>query len=371
MAVFVHTADIHLGSLRGVKTITYSTLLKRYEGYLRSIFAIARKRKAECVVMAGDIFDHKNVRPKVRDVLLRVLLDNEDMPVLIINGNHDLLEEGYTSLHFLTLLQAKRKRLPNVTIAEITPRVVEVKGCWYVLIPFTGDQQRFIKSVKAGVEEALHKGTLINEDFTTTKPPIVVVGHEMVVGCSDDSGWSSKNKGIKLPTDMPDVTYWAMGDIHKRQRLGGLRNAFYPGPPAQHKFNEKPDKGVLLVNTSKPTKPKHIRIKHPDVAPLLQVEADTVEEVRAGLDEAPDGALVNLRVPDAVSDELNAEDTSEAEVVKSSPSPRQRREAAAQATERIASKVRDPLAALPGWLQANKGYSKKQAAAAETIARRL
>lgn len=356
---FVFSADIHLGSLRGLE-IPFEAKLARYTGYLTSIFDVARSHDVSVVVLAGDIFDHKNVHPKVRDVLLRCLLAASDLTILIINGNHDLLEDDYTSLHFLTLLQ-NRERLPHVTIAEITPSMVWHDGASFVLVPFTGKQSRFNRYVKRGVK--LAKKANPND-------PIVVVGHEMVQGCTDDSGWCAKRSGIKLPRKSP-VTFWAMGDIHKRQSLGGLPNAWYPGPPAQHKFSELPDKGVLVVDTDDPNNPEFVPIVHPDVPPLIQVEADTVEEVREALDDADENALVNLRVPSAVKAVLNDEDTIEANVVKSTPSPRQQREEADQATERIAATSEDPMLALRPWLKANKGYSDAKARYAERLARSL
>ena len=172
-------------------------------------------------------------------------------------------------------------------------------------------------------------------------------------------------------TAVCEVAYWAMGDIHKHQTLNGMPHARYPGPPCQHKFNELPDKGVLLVDTKRPKRPEFVRLTHPDVAPLVEVEADEVSAVKKALESAPEGSWVNLRVPGDVKAALHAEDTAEARVVKSTPSPRQQKQAAAEVTERIAVRARDPLSGLGEWLVANRGYTAKKAAKAEKLSRSL
>jgi len=360
---FVHAADLHLGSLRGVKTVSQEAKLTRYAAALIRVFEIAREQGAEAVVIAGDVFDHKNIKPKVRDLFLRTLLDYSDLQVLIINGNHDVLEDDYTSLHFLSLLQ-NRQRLPHVTLAEVTPRTTMVAGCLFILVPFVGDSKVFRKRVKHLVKTACASSAV------KKSTPVVVVAHEMIANSKDDAGWQAKRSGFKLPK-LKRVTYWALGDIHRRQSIEGMRNAWYAGPPMQCNFKESPDKGVLLVDTRRPTRPTFIPIEHPDVAPLLNVEADTVEEVKERLSDAAEGAWVNLRCPGDVRAQLNPEDTADAEVVKSVPSPRQQKEAAEQATQRIAVSISDPLRSLPDYLIARMGYNKKQAREATQVAREL
>lgn len=355
----LHTADLHLGSLRGLKTVSSEAKLRRYEAYLRAIFELAEKHECAAVVIAGDIFDHKNVRPKVRDILLRVLVDNLDMPVLMINGNHDLLEADYTSLHFLAELQTK-ERLPNLHLAECVPRVVHVAGAIFVLLPYIGDPEIFSRRAKELVGRAKKRAK---------GQPIVVVSHEMARGSSNDAGWTAKRSGVTLPK-LKSVTYWAMGDIHKRQRVGKMRNAWYSGPPAQHNFGELPDKGVLIVDTNNPTRPHFVSLVHPDVPPLVNVEADDIEQVRAGLNAAPEGAWVNLRCTSETQAALGADDTTEATIVKSAPTPKQLQKAAEQTAE-LPSSSGDPLVDLEDYLIAHHGLSKDEADQAARLARNL
>lgn len=240
--IFVHSADLHLGAHKTLKVSVEEKLL-RCSGYMSEIFRIAKQEKAHAVVLAGDIFDSPYVSFRERDILLKVLIENVDMPVIMINGNHDMVDKKHTALNAFALLQ---QALPNLHVAEIVPKNVVIAGVMFAMIPFTGSQSTFDKAVLSAK----------NNHY-----PTVVVGHELVRNSRTDSG-RVFSRGIVLKHS-PDVLYWAMGDIHKTQQL--LDNAWYPGSPAQHRADESPERGVLVVDTDRPTAPRFVRIVHPDV----------------------------------------------------------------------------------------------------------
>jgi DNA repair exonuclease SbcCD nuclease subunit len=105
---------------------------------------------------------------------------------------------------------------------------------------------------------------------------VVVVCHECLLGSVFDNGVSSK-KGHKLP-DIPWVTYWAVGDIHKAQNAG-LPNAFYAGAPMQFKFQDVLDKFVLSVDLSDPCNPVQIKIDSKKLITVYSLDA-VVEDGR-------------------------------------------------------------------------------------------
>ena len=97
----------------------------------------------------------------------------------------------------------------------------------------------------------------------------VVVAHECVFGIKFDNGFMA-DKGIKLPI-MDGIDYWAMGDIHTCQSTN-LDNGWYCGAPLQFKFDDRPEKGLLLVNLDEPTKPNFIPMKFKPLLTVSKVE---------------------------------------------------------------------------------------------------
>jgi DNA repair exonuclease SbcCD nuclease subunit len=108
---FLHTADWQIGmraTMLGDKGVRVRAA--RLES-ARHVIALARRERAEFVVLAGDTFEDNGVeRLKVREVAK--ILGGADCPVFIIPGNHDPLTPGsvwedtvwneWTNLHVLT-----------------------------------------------------------------------------------------------------------------------------------------------------------------------------------------------------------------------------------------------------------------------------
>ena len=213
------------------------------EDTLASISTIAQKASVSFIVVAGDVYDSRSITHEERN-LFSSWLGSLSIPALIISGNHDKrgVEVGDTSLSYLTALEDTRHIL-----YDGVPTIKEFEGCYMGLLPYQGwTHQEF---------------SLILEALTTSKVltknlPLVVVLHEAVRGCRTDVGHEVvKTNQIRLRRKaFPQVTYWALGDIHKMQPI--LPNAWYSGAPHQTTFGETLPKGVLIVNTKDPTHPK-------------------------------------------------------------------------------------------------------------------
>ena len=78
----------------------------------------------------------------------------------------------------------------------------------------------------------------------------VVLLHECIVGVKLDNGFIMPT-GTKIPK-IPEITYWAVGDIHNHQRTN-VSNGWYAGAPAQFKFDDKEPKGLVVVNLEHPS----------------------------------------------------------------------------------------------------------------------
>lgn len=232
------------------------------EETLESITAIASKESCDLIVVAGDVWTAKSITHEERQ-LFSEWLGSSRHPMVVISGNHDKrsaqTEIGDTSLSYLSSLGSVIKRH---LIWDQEPTIHDFHGCRFILCPAHGWTH---------AELSLMLQALISHAAGTNKKhlPIVVVLHEFVHGAKvEKTSWTStKSTLIKLREGRyPEVTYWALGDVHLRQQI--LSNAFYPGTPHQTTFGESLPKGVLIVDLAKPTSPKFVPIKS---LPLLQV----------------------------------------------------------------------------------------------------
>lgn len=346
MPRFIHAADIHIGSLRGLRAgdPTWTEWkLARHTAGLRSLFELARKEQVP-LVLAGDLFDRKDPALKERDLLLSALLDYRDVDCVMIAGNHDRVLNDYTSLDFVRLIkESNPDPLPKLHLALIEPKVVLACGIWWVLVPFCGlPSQLYRKRITR----------LLKEVPETATEPVVVVGHELALGCTNDAGTWTASSGLKLPK-IPRVRYWAMGDIHKRQPLNSSKTAWYPGSHIQHRIDEAEDRGVLLIDTERANRPKFVPIKHPDVKPLI------ILSEHPGKGKWPDawidwrGGNLPVDAPDTV---YAAGSTNE--MVEQGEIPDVKVE-----------HYTNPLDGLASWLHGNRGVTEEAAKAIEEYAR--
>jgi len=267
MPVFVHTADLHLNALK-----RFPGYLDRPSVVLPQITEIAIKHKASFILVVGDVYHTQAINHAERK-LFSDWLGSSPVPVVVISGNHEkrTTEVGDTALNYLSALG---QRLNPHLVWDGEPRVVQFCGCNLLLFPYQGWRHFELKLMMGAMLKSVHSSGL----------PTIVAMHEHVRGAKTDRGHKlSESEQIKLSKRIfQGVTYWALGHIHSMQEM--LPNAWYSGPPLQTKFDEKPDKGVLVVSTDDPEHPIFEPIDSP---PLLQIE-----EVPPDL---PVGAYVQLK----------------------------------------------------------------------------
>lgn len=104
---FIHIADLHLGKRQ-------YNLKERYMDYFRAfkwILSLSIKEEVDFILIAGDIFDNKNINPSVLTEVFYAIRDfkeecknqlNRDIPLVCIEGNHD--NPIYTSRSWMTFL---------------------------------------------------------------------------------------------------------------------------------------------------------------------------------------------------------------------------------------------------------------------------
>lgn len=241
----LHTGDLHYGHSRFLPQDAH---IERHRQMGQEILQICKSQSVDQVIIAGDLAHRIDLSPAEELAMMeflheldKVLGDSQDRLVdscwMATSGNHDYMGIGRSRLDFLN-----HARFQKAYLATNEPKCIMRGGLCHILIPFGGYSTNDLE--------------LIVEHFTKTvwtpwsndigeQWPIVVTCHEHFHGAVYDTGYVGKGKYPKVP-DIPEVAYWALGDIHLYQALRA--NAVYCGAPMQHTFGEALPKGVLLVD---------------------------------------------------------------------------------------------------------------------------
>lgn len=271
MPRFIHTADWHLNALRN----RFPSYLERMRQFFGELDTVVETTTPDFMIVAGDIFERTDTTNAERQ-LLSDWLGRTTVPILAISGNHDKRSSlmGDTCLSYLSALNLKRH-----LIYDSYPDILRGFGCNFILFPYQG-----------WTNHEMHLMLEVLVEKARLKPgPVIVIMHEPLVGCQADDGLLiTRRNQIKIEAADFEVDYWALGHMHKVQQL--FDNCFYCGAPHQTKFGEHEEKGVLVVDTDKPTDPEFIIL---ETMPLLQ------------LDQVPTewpNAFVKLRTNEIVPD---------------------------------------------------------------------
>jgi DNA repair exonuclease SbcCD nuclease subunit len=238
---------------------------------LPQITTIAEKHDASFILVVGDVYHTQAINHGERK-LFSNWLGSSSIPIVVVSGNHEkrTSEVGDTALNYLSRLE---NRLSPHLVWDGAPTIVQISGCNLLLFPYQGWKHQELLVMLTAMLEHVHEDGL----------PVIVVMHEHVRGAKTDRGHKlSESEQPRISKHLyHGVTYWALGDIHRRQAI--LPNAWYSGPPLQTKFDETPDKGVLVVDTDDPENPIFEPIESPS---LLQVKRIT--------DDLPASAYLQL-----------------------------------------------------------------------------
>jgi exonuclease SbcD len=259
----LHTADLHVGDSRNLPHY-----LERQRDMLAWLTRMAVEHRVAALLVAGDIFDAKHVLPRERDLFQEWLLDNDKagrdngFMTVMINGNHDEIESGYTHLHGAKRLM-ERGVLHSTAVVELHAQCIQVvPGLWVACMPAANYKGDELSTAVGAFRKALDL-----KAEKTRQPPryFVVMAHEAIAGATTESG-GYRARGPVIDTSL-DVTYWALGDIHKPYQQMAP-NAWYSGSPIQHEFGDvSQDRGALLVDLDDPTNPRPLQIE--GVVPLV------------------------------------------------------------------------------------------------------
>ena len=289
----VHAADVHLDTpFRRHDAALRQRLQQAGREAFRSLVNLTLDERADALVIAGDLFDNEWLTIATERVLTSELARLTDAGVTVVyaTGNHDPGRTNYRAAHI---------DWPSTNFHLLSSRTPR-------MIPIHRDGERIGWVVAAG-HQTTHESTNLASTFPPAPgpQPAVALLHADVggaVGAPDDEAGNVYAPAALSDLD-PGYDYWALGHIHKRQRLREDSPAWYPGNLQGRDFGESGAKGALIVDLSPPEPPQvrfqplaSVRWARLTVAGLEEANAigDVHSAVRAkfdGLREADD-ALV-------------------------------------------------------------------------------
>jgi DNA repair exonuclease SbcCD nuclease subunit len=231
---FVHTADWQLGMTRHYLN---GEAQPRYSAARRDAVAalgpLAADAGAEFVIVAGDVFEHNQLAPRVVSQSLEAMRAI-GVPVYLLPGNHDPLDASsvYTSALFGAECPGNVTVLDRAGVHEVRPGLEIVAAPWRSKAPTTDLVADALDGLPA--------------DGVTR----IVVGHGGVDVLDPDPAKPSliRLAALEAALSRGAVHYVALGDKHSRTAVDAGGRVFYSGSPEVTNYDDiESDPGHVLV----------------------------------------------------------------------------------------------------------------------------
>lgn len=250
---FLHLADIHLG-----KSVNEINMIADQKYILQQIIDLAVNRKADAILISGDIYD-KSVPSEEAVRLLDWFLStcaDRNLRVCMISGNHDSDER----LNFgSTLFESKNVHIAgkyNGTVSRVS--VEDEFGTVHVyMLPYVKASlvRTFHPDLDTSSYDAAVRAALSNANVDPKERNILMAHQFVTAGGNDPAGAGSENTrpefvGAVEKVDagaFDDFDYVALGHIHRPQKVG-RDTVRYAGSPLKYSLSEATmNKSVPLV----------------------------------------------------------------------------------------------------------------------------
>lgn len=251
----LHTADWHVG-----RTIRGRSRHDEHVAVLGELVDLARNRAVDLVLVGGDQFDTANPAPASEELVYRTLLSLAELaPVVMVAGNHD--HPGRLEA-VAPLLALGRVRVATHLARPDQGGVVRpVDGIAVAMIPFVSQRNIVTVDDLMRLDADRHGGKYASRMAAVIEALVgefddgeagVLLGHIMVhggeVGGGERAAHTVFDYSIPAQAFPGDLSYAALGHLHRHQRVAAAAPVWYPGSPLQLDFGEVDDaKGVLLV----------------------------------------------------------------------------------------------------------------------------
>jgi len=211
---FLHTADMHLGAHL---ECFYDD---RQYSILKALVELADSRNVHDIIIAGDIFDKPHPDQKIKDYLLRYVLDTPHINWYFVLGNHDYTDKD-KSYHSLVFLELVENIVDNVHVCE------------------PGNNYSFDHFNLIVLDEDCNP-----VEVPDNSAPNVVAMHGILKGIFGLEKSKAASEFASKLLKTYNAKYIALGDIHKSMKI--LDNCRYPGALIQKTY--ACEEGILEVD---------------------------------------------------------------------------------------------------------------------------
>lgn len=217
---FIHCADLHLDSKLESNIGKEKAKERRNEILLtfERIVRFAEEEKVAAILIAGDLFDTKNIAAKARNLVWDLIASHPETDFLYLKGNHDWKT--------------------NFTEGRELPANFKVFGTDWVEYRY-GNVSVF--GMETMEDETNYASLLTEPDRVNI---VMLHGQEVRSNVKDDAGL------ISLPALRDrNIDYLALGHIHayKKAPLDSRGIYCYSGCPEGRGFDECGEKGIVLL----------------------------------------------------------------------------------------------------------------------------
>ncbi|GGK39465.1 nuclease SbcCD subunit D [Pilimelia terevasa] len=270
----LHTSDWHVG-----KVLKGQQRHAEHIAVLAEVVAVARERRPDLVIVAGDLYDTAAPTPDATRVVTRALtaLRATGAQVVAIGGNHDngaALDalRPWADAAGITL----RGTVRDDPAAHVVTGVTDGGEAWRVVaLPFLSrryavraTEMYALTAAEAQQTYADHVGQLVAA-LADDSPDTVhlVTAHLTVVGATMGGGEREAHcvLGYAVPASVfPASTHYvALGHLHRAQRVNGPCPVRYSGSPLAVDFGEEentPSVSVVDVTATTPARVTEVPI---------------------------------------------------------------------------------------------------------------
>ncbi|MBD3382418.1 MAG: hypothetical protein GF404_09495 [candidate division Zixibacteria bacterium] len=253
MAKILHTADIHLGIKLSGLGKSGDKVRAALKDSISKLVEIALEQKVDAVVIAGDLFDSNRISKPLFDFAMREISRLEDVPVVLIPGTHDCLEEQSV---YVTMEEAECPK--NLFIFDHPDKNK---------LEFPERGLTFYCNVNTSRTSSESPLADLKPDETPGTHIAIAHGSVQIPGKSSPKDWPIKLDEI----ENSGFDYVALGHWHSYFRLPTLKvPAVYSGTPEPMSFKHQ-DAGWASLVEFEPDKVEIEKVK------LGKLEWNTIE----------------------------------------------------------------------------------------------
>ncbi|MDR3308555.1 MAG: exonuclease SbcCD subunit D C-terminal domain-containing protein [Tannerella sp.] len=300
MLKILHTADWHLG-----QTFHDFERQKEHLHFLSAIRRIIAERDIDALLVAGDVFDSPNPPAEAQEMYYRFLYEvtseNPDLQIIIIAGNHDSSARLEAPAALLRLLNVHVRGVVKRTAdGEIDYQhlIIPIRQgaaitAWCLAVPYLryGDYppaENLSKSVEKLFTDAY-------SHIPDKSLPVIAMAHLYAGGATISQKDKSERiiiggeEGIRSEAFPEQLSYIALGHLHRAQHLPHRENAYYSGAPLPMSFAERTNKQSVIVVELAENKANIEKIELSPLIPLQSIFADSIKELIERLHQLPEG----------------------------------------------------------------------------------